>query len=77
MGGRLTLSLDGEDVTCLSLREKQLAVNESLVINYRILVHRNFCSQYFFDGLLEESDVGLKKKLNVGDCENVSGINWD
>ena len=64
-GGGLTLSLDGEDVTCQSMRDTQRAVDEALGANSRILARTVFHGQHFFDGLLEASDVRFKEELSL------------
>ena len=64
-GGGLTLSLDGEDVTCQSIRYTQRAVEEALGVTSCILDRTVFCGQHFFDRLLEASDVRLKEERSL------------
>ena len=60
-GGGITLSLDREDVTCQSTRDTQRVVDKAMGVNSLILARTVIHSQNFLDGLLGESNVGLKE----------------
>ena len=64
-GGGLALILYRRDVTCQYIRYMQRDVDVAGGVNYCILARTVFHGQHLFDGLLEASDVRLKKELNL------------